>query len=370
MQIIEANVECAVAKSFRVQALSGIFDVQIEEKVKHSFKVEVPGLEEPWSVGIIVGPSGAGKSTVARAAFGDHFFEPSKIEWPKDMSFLEGFPKEIGGKRLDVRTITDTLTSVGFSSPPSWVKPFNVLSNGQKFRAELAMALLADQPVIAVDEFSSVVDRAVAKTCATAVAKAVRRGTKKFVAISCHHDIVPYMEPDWVLDMSTQELARGSLPRPKFEIEVVRAKNEAWRLFRDHHYLAATLHPAAQCYMAMLDGEPVAFCAMLHTMGFKGYWRVSRVVVLPDYQGIGIGTRLMEWACQCKIEEGAVSVRIQGSHPAVVWHCDRHKDKWRLVEVKEAGNTRQTNQTKARVKAPVTSIGRPIANFEYIGGPR
>ena len=37
----------------------------------------------------------------------------------------------------------------------------------------------------------------------------------------------------------------------------------------------------------------MAFIALLASPYKKRYWRVSRLVVLPDYQGIGIGTQFL-----------------------------------------------------------------------------
>ena len=46
--------------------------------------------------------------------------------------------------------------------------------------------------------------------------------------------------------------------------------------------------------MALWRGEPVAFCATLTLIGQKNRWRISRIVTLPDYQGIGIGMTVAE----------------------------------------------------------------------------
>ena len=366
MPKVDVHVACDVVRSFRVDSLAGMFDVPIERRVNHTFSVDVPGSDERYEIGVLVGPSGSGKTSVARHVFGDALYDPRASDWPENMAVIEGFSADV-----ETRTITDTLTAVGFSSPPDWVKPYHVLSNGQKFRADLARALLSGKPLIAFDEFTSVVDRRVALTGAIAVEKAVRRGglVKKFVAVTCHYDVIPYLQPDWVLDMATQELARGRLRRPDFRIEVVRCAGAAWRLFKRHHYLSADMHPSCQCFMALMEGEPVAFCAMLHTMGYPGYCRISRIVTLPDYQGIGVGSRLMEFSAQYMLSNlGYKVVRIQGSHPGIVWHCNR-SPKWRLLEVKMGGNKKHGKATDHK-RETATSAGRPIVSFEYVAVDR
>ncbi|WP_443111899.1 GNAT family N-acetyltransferase [Alicyclobacillus sp. ALC3] len=68
-----------------------------------------------------------------------------------------------------------------------------------------------------------------------------------------------------------------------------------WRTFGKHHYLDGALHPGATCYGAFIADEPIAFCAVLHFPHpqNKKIKKVHRVVTLPDYQGIGVGTRFL-----------------------------------------------------------------------------
>ena len=65
--------------------------------------------------------------------FGDRVYRPR--EWPTDRAVIDGL-----GQR-PIKEITRLFTAVGFSSPPSWIKPYSVLSNGEQFRCDLARAL-------------------------------------------------------------------------------------------------------------------------------------------------------------------------------------------------------------------------------------
>jgi hypothetical protein len=132
--LVDVVVECPLHDSFRVRQVAGIFDLPSRKSVGERFSVSVPGVDEEWDIGVMVGPSGSGKSTVAKAAFGDHLYQGG--DWPVDRAIVDGFGD------TPIRQITSVLTSVGFSSPPSWVKPYAVLSNGEKFRCDLARALL------------------------------------------------------------------------------------------------------------------------------------------------------------------------------------------------------------------------------------
>jgi GNAT superfamily N-acetyltransferase len=210
---------------------------------------------------------------------------------------------------------------VGFSSPPSWVKPYHVLSGGERFRCDLARALAeassgtrtltepgthnsepATQnpepalPLVVFDEFTSAVDRNVARIGSAAVAKGIREGRVdcRFVAVTCHYDVAEWLAPDFVIDMSNGQCQRRSLRRPEIELEIFRCRRRAWTLFARHHYLSGSLSAMARCHVALWRGAPVAFCATLPLIGRRGHWRISRIVTLPDYQGVGIGMRVAE----------------------------------------------------------------------------
>ncbi len=66
-------------------------------------------------------------------------------------------------------------------------------------------------PLVAFDEFTSVVDRNVAQIGSAAVAKGIRSGQIRcrFVAVTCHYDILEWLAPDWIIDMATREFELG-----------------------------------------------------------------------------------------------------------------------------------------------------------------
>ena len=169
---------CPVGRSFRVEKVKGVFDLDSVSEVRREYDVDIPIEEKPWSIGLIVGSSGSGKTTIARECFPDFLFFTG-FEWAAD-SMLDDFPAE-----CSVDEITTACGHVGLSSAPDWLKPFSVLSNGQKMRAELARLFLAERnrPVI-YDEFTSVVDRQVAQVSSYAISKFIRRNGQQFVAVS------------------------------------------------------------------------------------------------------------------------------------------------------------------------------------------
>ena len=146
-------------------------------------------------IGLIVGKSGSGKTTIAKQLFEDFYI--TKFEYT-DKSILDDMPSY-----CSVSDITNAFNSVGFSSPPSWLKPYSVLSNGQKMRVDLARSILEKNEMIVFDEFTSVVDRNVAKIGSFAIQKAIRKSDKKFIAVGCHYDVEDWLLPDWVFNTDT-----------------------------------------------------------------------------------------------------------------------------------------------------------------------
>src|SRR5262249_45700295 len=155
------------------------------------------------------------------------------------------------------REITELLSSVGFSSPPSWLRPFRCLSNGEQFRVTIARELAESPELAVVDEFTSVVDRTVARIGSAAIAATIRRTGRRFVAVSCHFDVIDWLQPDWTYDPSTDEFTWRSLRRrPDITLDIRRAMPTDWRLFRPHHYLSGELNRAARCFVAEVTGRP------------------------------------------------------------------------------------------------------------------
>jgi len=354
---LRIEVECPVARSFRVDQVAGMFDVQLAEKSSRSWAVDLPDPAGAWKIGAIVGPSGSGKSQIARRYVPDGYTVGS--EWPADRAMVDAFPES-----ASIHDITAMLNAVGFSSPPDWIKPFAVLSVGQQFRANLARALLSPAPIIAFDEFTSTVDRQVAQFGSAAVARAVRSSEKRFVAVTCHYDVLEWLQPDWILDTAdagrllrrgTDEFAQRVGIRPGVQLEIRRAPRSLWPAFEHHHYLSHKLHRQSRCYAAVWRGRPIAFCAVIQNMGKRGRRIVHRLVVLPDYQGMGVGLRLLDAVAEHESKHSTVTIRT--SHPALIRSL-ASRSGWTCIAVDQSGSPHSA-------KGRDGSVGRSTAAFEW-----
>jgi energy-coupling factor transporter ATP-binding protein EcfA2 len=358
-----------------------MFDLPPVDVSESEFHVEIPDASESWNVGLIVGPSGSGKSTIARQAFGDKIV--SDWNWPENQSVLDGFPAEMG-----ITEITGLLSSVGFSSPPAWLRPFAALSTGQQFRVNVARSL-AEMPELAViDEFTSVVDRTVARIGSASVARAVRNRNQKFVAVTCHYDIADWLQPDWIVDMADGSLARRFLQpgastwqrststpqsststgqRPQIHIEISRCKAEAWKLFERHHYLSSNLHASAKCFLGTIEGTSAVFVAALpFPHPTHPGWREHRCVCLPDFQGLGIGNAVSEFVASLFAATGKRYTGVT-SHPAMIRHRLRSR-LWRMIRGPSRARSQRLGNSTGMSRT--SSCRRMTASFAFVGSPK
>lgn len=386
---VNLNLEIPIKRTPRLKQVEGMFDLSPAKASTFSLTAELPLDQKPWQIGLIVGPSGCGKTSLARELFGGRL--GGDFPWPADESIVDAFPRA-----LSIQDITGLLSSVGFSSPPAWCRPFRVLSNGEQFRVTVARALAEalsntdgetrSEPVV-IDEFTSVVDRTVAQVGSAAVAKAVRsRPGLRFVAVSCHYDVVEWLQPDWTFEPANGAFAWRSLQRrPEIALEVVRAGRAAWALFRRHHYLSQELGCAARCFVGLVQGRPATFTAVTSfPHAIRPGWREHRTVCLPDFQGVGLGNAMSEfiaglYACTGK------PYRSVTSHPAMIRHRAKSPT-WKMVRspsimpsvsgggnrrtpFKSFGKARTENEAKGQfLKSSAAS--RLTASFEYVGPPR
>lgn len=359
--------DCQVQRTPRVMQVEGMFDVPPSGRSEERWEGEFD-LPQDWNIGLIVGPSGCGKSTLARELFGDHLV--TGWEWPADKSLLDGFPKDIG-----IKDLTGLLSSVGFSSPPLWLRPFGVLSTGEQFRVNVARTLSEKPDLAVIDEFTSVVDRTVAQIGCAAVAKTVRRRGQNLIAVSCHYDIIDWLEPDWVYQPHLGQMEVNTSPqrgrlwqRPPVELEVCRVHRKAWELFRQYHYLSHTFNKAARCFVAFYRGEPVALQAVLslaHSMSrVQKVFRGHRAVCLPDYQGIGIGSALSDYIASAYRGIGARFYSTT-THPSLVQRRIRSPH-WRCRRAPSLAKPRNLDAPE-RFRKWTPAIMRLTSSWEYVG---
>lgn len=355
------QLKSEIERSPRVMKIEGMFDIQASSLAVTEIPLNIPNLEEkPWNIGLIVGPSGSGKSTVAKNLFQQQLETIENLEWSSSKAIVDCFPKE-----MSIKEITELLSSVGFSSPPAWLRPFHTLSNGEQFRVSLARIIAEQKELAVIDEFTSVVDRTVAKIGSHAVAKTIRKRNQRFIAISCHDDVIDWLQPDWIYEPASGSFLWRSLQRrPPIDVQIIQGSASAWQYFARHHYLDHSINKSAYIFVALIQNKAAAFAAILSFPHphLKNSWKISRIVVHPDFQGIGLAGHFLD-LLGGGFKANKKILDIVTSHPAMIAALNS-RPTWAM-------NRKPSRTTLSKSKAKVGEFGtassRITASFRYCG---
>lgn len=329
------------------------FDIQNKEESNVIVEANLENLPKEWNIGVVYGGSGTGKTTILKNYFKK---EIDKSYFDNSKSLISNFDW------LEPQEATFLLSAMGLSSVPTWLRPFNTLSNGEQYRANLAYLVgkATENEVILVDEYTSVVDRDVAKAMSNALQKYIRRTNKKIVLASCHFDIMEWLQPDWIYSPSKGRLEIApSLRQPKIELQIVRCRYEAWKLFKQHHYLTEDLNKAAINYLVLWNEQPIGFVGVLPFpgVGDEKTRRISRIVILPDFQGLGLGKSILNYISSLYAKDESV-MYIRTMSPALGLALAKDSN-W----IATSSNLKIPGQDSSGRKL----IERPSYSYKYIG---
>lgn len=322
-------------------------------------------------MGLIVGASGSGKTSLAEKIFGKKSIRsPLDLERP----IIDQFPES-----FDYETCAALLGGIGLTAVPCWIRPAKTLSNGQRARAEAAL-LMSGEGISVIDEWTSVVDRTVAKVMSHCVQKYARRHEKQIVLVSCHYDVIEWLNPDWIIDCNRAEFQdRRSLWRrfkrkESLVFDVREVDSSTWRPFSKYHYLTERLPGGKVFYYGLFSGPNqigiVAFAnyvpyRSIHRFhGFPIIYHWNRLVVHPDYCGFGLGGKFVNAAAALMKKRMKCKIMAKFSSVAMKKTLAMDKAHWKIHEVKR--------QIGRMIKG---SLGRQSAfreniktfSFEYVG---
>lgn len=357
---IDVAHRCTDYDSYRAARVKSLFNV--ESGADFALSAELPIDDPNWKLGVIVGPSGSGKSSIGARIWGEGaLWRPI---WPAARPIVDAI-----APAGEFDQVTAALASVGLGSVPTWLRPYRVLSNGERFRADLARLVCEAPARVVVDEFSSVVDRQIARFGALAFGKAWKRGAGQAVLLSCHYDIIDWLEPDWIFDTGTGKYSgRGLWRRPRFQLELRQTDSRHWPLFEPHHYLKLPPMIAASYYVGVVDGELVAHVAVSTRPGLREA-RACRLVVMPEWQGAGVGTRFLDAVARRWLEGKnryglELATLFHTSHPGLAAAL-RRSPSWTQVSGSLVGSNRV--RSVASIKRSQLRNGRGAHGGGYGG---
>ena len=268
------------------------FDLAVSDvaEVRIPNNLNLSKLGSEWNIGVICGASGSGKSTILHS-----LGEITEVEFDNNKPLISNF------EPMTPQEASSILCAMGLASVPTWIRPYSSLSNGERYRAEVAKRISFNRGgVILVDEYTSVVDRNVAKSMSNALQKYIRKEKKQIILATCHYDILEWLRPDWIYDLNKGgALEKGDClrQRPQISLSVYRSTYDTWNIFKKHHYMTEEMNKSASCFVFSWGKQLVAFVGVLPQP--SGYFdkavRGTRTVVLPDFQGLGIGSRITDF---------------------------------------------------------------------------
>ena len=349
------------------------FDIQNREETSVTIPMDIDGLNSfEWNVGVIYGGSGSGKSTILKELGGI-----KTIEFDIDKPLISNFDW------LEPEEVCRVLTSIGLSSVPTWLRPFRLLSNGEQYRAYLAYLVASSKEgeTILVDEYTSVVDRDVAKAMSLALQKYIRREKKKVILASCHFDIMEWVMPDWIYTpLKGGGLERPDylrLGRPEISLQVSRVEPETFDFFKKHHYLTESVNRTYIFLLFEWNNKPIAINVIGRHLGKNGGFKVfreSRIVVHPDYQGMGIGSKISEF-CGGILKSIGGKFYTKTINPALGIYRNLHTDSWKptLFNGKVRVNTNEHSDVYKTIKQRASYCheysGESISGYEELLKP-
>ncbi len=371
--IVAVRHHCRDFESYRAARVKSLFNVESGAEFSRDFNLPLEG--EQWQLGLVVGPSGSGKSSLGQKIWPGTEIHDLRADWPENAPIIDAI-----APAGSIDTATAALSAVGLGDVPAWLRPFRVLSNGEQFRAGLARVVCDAPARVIIDEFTSVVDRQIARIGAHAFAKAWRRTAGQAVLLSCHHDITKWLEPDWVFETETGRFTKRSLRRPSITLSIHKTDWRFWPMFEPHHYLKLPRMIASDCYVGTVDGAPV--CHVAVSPKFQtGHMRACRLVVMPEWQGAGVGTRFLDAVCEMQLQGGnrwnrKCQTLFHTSHPGLAAALRRSRRWVQCSAILYGGNklasassiaASRARQGKAHCGTGYGGHFRAVQGFKYVG---
>ncbi|MCC5828645.1 MAG: hypothetical protein JJU36_04285 [Phycisphaeraceae bacterium] len=303
--------------------------------------VNLARLGRPWTLGLITGPSGCGKTTLARAVF-------PEARWLDPTPHAAESLFDLTGGLTEAERVA-SLMRCGLGSPRQWFCPPDRLSGGQRILASLLPMFIEGRGLWIADEFGSTMDRRRAKLLAMTmrqrlIATVRRRAdgaqinrTPRLVVISAWSALARWLAPDWIMDGRDGTIRRRTPPKPdeaddRFssgKLTLERTSRRCWSNFAWAHFLDETLHRSARAYLVRWHRVPVGFVATLQVPGKRGFRRVTRLVIDPVCQGLGLGINVLNMLAEVETV-GGDRLSIVTRHPGLAGALSR-SPMWRFI---------------------------------------
>jgi ABC-type ATPase with predicted acetyltransferase domain len=163
----------------------------------------------PGEVALLTGPSGSGKSTLLAALATECADRGGRL-------LTGGVPRQRRSRRalevipLPTAQALEVLHAAGLGEPIVWARRVRELSCGERARLDAAWLLArADAGAwVAIDEFTSALDRITARSVCVGVRRLARTRRVPLVVATAHHDVAAWLTPEVLVHIELSGEAR------------------------------------------------------------------------------------------------------------------------------------------------------------------
>jgi len=236
---------------------------------------------------------------------------------------------------------------------------------------------MAQRANFVVDEWTSVVDRTVAKAMSLSLGKHARHTGGQVVAVACHYDVIEWLDPDWIIDCNKSEyINRRSLRRgqriEKLTFDIRQIDGKSWPYFSKYHYLSEVLPGGIVKFFGLFhNDEQIGFQCFANykpiIKGQKTMMHSNRTVIHPDYVGLGLGIRLIE-ATSAIMHAAGYDVRAKFSSIPVAKAFEKSPN-WMLISVQRFTSTGSGNMARGN-RGTGGGFRQAVKTYSYKFAPK
>jgi len=300
----------------RTMAVAEAFGLGVDQYQRHVIYDNVELKIGPKDIVYITGESGSGKSVLLRALekdLGDQAVNIADVEFNPKKPLIDTV-----GKTLEEGL--ELLSRVGLNDAFLFVRRYNELSEGQKYRYRLAKLMESGKQFWVMDEFCATLDRDTAKIVAFNVQKLARKMGRAVLAATTHEDIFDDFKPSVyvrkgfgknieVKYFHNEVNGACSLTR---NMRIVEGSIEDYESLASFHYRSSRVPAPMKIFALRRRSETVgvivySYAGILAFGRSKAFGRrltveeinrdlalISRVVLHPKYRSVGLGVRLVK----------------------------------------------------------------------------
>lgn len=166
-----------------------------------------------------------------------------------------------------------------------------------------------------------------------------------------------------MIPMKDAFFCSGEFTKPVTNVHIIQTDRSHWELFKKYHYMNTSLNRSSVFYLALIDDKPAACFAVLHFPhpSTKKFKRGHRLVVLPDYQGIGLGHLLSSTVAKHYVDQGDRFIITSNTRSL---YKQRERDpNWLITRIGRTHTYFSTNKGMKRSG----SQNKITISYEYIG---